>query len=179
VVCHRCTGRTHVSGYDNLDWARRQVQRAELPAHEPGTVKRELPNPCSSLLRTDGTTKSSRLVRLRLKSARIRHCDRPLQRVRLKLRIASSSPVVDTRIDRGRSSAGRASRSQCEGQGFDPPRLHQSSQWVTALHRVRGIGAAVNAVLIPLLPARWHVLSSCTSGPAPGRLSPPVVARST
>src|SRR6266481_396677 len=25
----------------------------------------------------------------------------------------------------GRSSAGRASRSQCEGQGFDPPRLHQ------------------------------------------------------
>src|SRR5271167_582219 len=24
----------------------------------------------------------------------------------------------------GRSSAGRASRSQCEGQGFDPPRLH-------------------------------------------------------
>src|SRR6266481_256400 len=27
----------------------------------------------------------------------------------------------------GRSSAGRASRSQCEGQGFDPPRLHQYS----------------------------------------------------
>ena len=26
----------------------------------------------------------------------------------------------------GRSSAGRASRSQCEGQEFDPPRLHQS-----------------------------------------------------
>src|SRR5216683_122681 len=26
----------------------------------------------------------------------------------------------------GRSSAGRASRSQCEGQGFDPPRLHQT-----------------------------------------------------
>ena len=25
----------------------------------------------------------------------------------------------------GRSSAGRASRSQCEGQEFDPPRLHQ------------------------------------------------------
>src|SRR3954471_20962712 len=28
--------------------------------------------------------------------------------------------------ERGRSSAGRASRSQCEGQGFDPPRLHQT-----------------------------------------------------
>src|SRR5438552_1954658 len=28
------------------------------------------------------------------------------------------------RENRGRSSAGRASRSQCEGQGFDPPRLH-------------------------------------------------------
>src|SRR5882757_800357 len=28
----------------------------------------------------------------------------------------------------GRSSAGRASRSQCEGQGFDPPRLHQFTQ---------------------------------------------------
>ena len=26
---------------------------------------------------------------------------------------------------RGRSSAGRASRSQCEGREFDPPRLHQ------------------------------------------------------
>lgn len=25
----------------------------------------------------------------------------------------------------GCSSAGRASRSQCEGQGFDPPHLHQ------------------------------------------------------
>ena len=24
----------------------------------------------------------------------------------------------------GRSSAGRASRSQCEGREFDPPRLH-------------------------------------------------------
>jgi hypothetical protein len=42
------------------------------------------------------------------------------------------NPVVTSRdIDaklhsyRGRSSAGRASRSQCEGQGFDPPRLHQ------------------------------------------------------
>src|SRR5215469_13104320 len=28
----------------------------------------------------------------------------------------------------GRSSAGRASRSQCEGQGFDPPRLHHLNQ---------------------------------------------------
>src|SRR5437762_11777620 len=26
----------------------------------------------------------------------------------------------------GRSSAGRASRSQCEGREFDPPRLHQT-----------------------------------------------------
>ena len=28
----------------------------------------------------------------------------------------------------GRSSAGRAPRSQCGGQGFDPPRLHQNLQ---------------------------------------------------
>ena len=28
---------------------------------------------------------------------------------------------------RGRSSAGRAPRSQCGGQGFDPPRLHQGT----------------------------------------------------
>ena len=28
----------------------------------------------------------------------------------------------------GRSSAGRASRSQCEGREFDPPRLHQISK---------------------------------------------------
>src|SRR3982751_7064244 len=28
----------------------------------------------------------------------------------------------------GRSSAGRASQWHCEGQGFDPPRLHQRSQ---------------------------------------------------
>lgn len=27
---------------------------------------------------------------------------------------------------RGRSSVGRALRSQCRGQGFDPPRFHQS-----------------------------------------------------
>ena len=29
--------------------------------------------------------------------------------------------------DRGRSSAGRASQWHCEGQGFDPPRLHHPS----------------------------------------------------
>ena len=34
---------------------------------------------------------------------------------------------------RGRSSAGRASRSQCEGQGFDPPRLHHQIQGVSTL----------------------------------------------
>ena len=28
-------------------------------------------------------------------------------------------------MERGRSSVGRARRSQCRGQGFDPPRLHQ------------------------------------------------------
>src|SRR6185312_729618 len=31
----------------------------------------------------------------------------------------------DPRPNRGRSSVGRARRSQCRGQGFDPPRLHQ------------------------------------------------------
>lgn len=30
---------------------------------------------------------------------------------------------------RGRSSAGRASRSQCEGREFDPPRLQANSQF--------------------------------------------------
>ncbi len=35
----------------------------------------------------------------------------------------------------GRSSAGRASRSQCEGQEFDPPRLHQL-KWVYSGHMV-------------------------------------------
>src|SRR5450432_2369162 len=29
----------------------------------------------------------------------------------------------------GRSSAGRASRSQCEGREFDPPRLHRAPLW--------------------------------------------------
>ena len=33
--------------------------------------------------------------------------------------------MVNLRRFWGRSSAGRASRSQCEGQEFDPPRLHQ------------------------------------------------------
>jgi hypothetical protein len=32
----------------------------------------------------------------------------------------------------GGSSAGRASRSQCEGREFDPPLLHQQNQRVTA-----------------------------------------------
>ena len=33
----------------------------------------------------------------------------------------------------GRSSAGRASRWHCEGQGFDPPRLHQNGERSTDL----------------------------------------------
>jgi hypothetical protein len=42
----------------------------------------------------------------------------------------------------GRSSAGRARRSQCRGQGFDPPRLHQPSlatreKAATPKHEVR------------------------------------------
>ena len=40
----------------------------------------------------------------------------------------------------GRSSAGRASRSQCEGQEFDPPRLHQIFQWVSRSTEVQKIG---------------------------------------
>jgi hypothetical protein len=39
--------------------------------------------------------------------------------------VAGESGLIRSKRDkRGRSSAGRASRSQCEGQGFDPPRLH-------------------------------------------------------
>jgi hypothetical protein len=41
----------------------------------------------------------------------------------------------------GRSSAGRAPRSQCGGQGFDPPRLHFKLNVVLALIR----GDAMNA----------------------------------
>src|ERR1700712_1779263 len=37
----------------------------------------------------------------------------------------------------GRSSAGRASRSQCEGQEFDPPRLHHPDHSKTS-SAVRG-----------------------------------------
>src|SRR5208282_3365828 len=44
----------------------------------------------------------------------------------------------------GRSSAGRASRSQCEGRGFDPLRLHQDSP---ALPRMSP-AAAVAAPLV-------------------------------
>jgi hypothetical protein len=39
------------------------------------------------------------------------------------LRVPSVPPLQYPGI-RGRSSAGRALRSQCRGQGFDPPRLH-------------------------------------------------------
>ena len=36
-------------------------------------------------------------------------------------------PVSRTAPGRGGSSVGRARRSQCRGQGFDPPSLHQPS----------------------------------------------------
>ena len=43
----------------------------------------------------------------------------------------------------GRSSAGRASRSQCEGREFDPPRLHQidigHTRWPIQFVRSRGL----------------------------------------
>src|SRR5690242_6656153 len=35
---------------------------------------------------------------------------------------------------RGRSSAGRASRSQCEGREFDPPRLHKGIKNLMSSH---------------------------------------------
>src|SRR5687768_12363422 len=38
-----------------------------------------------------------------------------------------SSAISVGELYRGRSSAGRASQWHCEGQGFDPPRLHHPS----------------------------------------------------
>ena len=48
---------------------------------------------------------------------------------------------------RGRSSAGRASRSQCEGREFDPPRLH---------HRSRQPGLAPGFLFCPQLAHLSH-----------------------
>ena len=48
---------------------------------------------------------------------------------------------IRTNRPRGRSSVGRARRSQCRGQGFDSPRLHQSSlaqRGKTARHSPKG-----------------------------------------
>src|SRR3954467_1809278 len=53
---------------------------------------------------------------------------------------------------RGRSSAGRALRSQCRGQGFDPPRLHKQTArfWsdlsVIARQRATPLGSPCEAV---------------------------------
>src|SRR5690606_23832566 len=45
----------------------------------------------------------------------------------------SANPVLELRLLAwGRSSAGRAPRSQCGGREFDPPRLHHSSPTITA-----------------------------------------------
>ena len=43
------------------------------------------------------------------------------------LHIGAIGPCYTCGLTWGRSSAGRASRSQCEGQEFDPPRLHQNN----------------------------------------------------
>ena len=57
-----------------------------------------------------------------------------------RVRIRPAAPGLDARSwagpyiarppnrppERARSSAGRAPRSQCGGQGFDPPRVHQA-----------------------------------------------------
>ena len=57
----------------------------------------------------------------------------------------------------GRSSAGRASQWHCEGQGFDPPRLHHP-------HQSRALIGSVQANLAPLqhrhLPDRRLMISS-------------------
>ncbi len=51
---------------------------------------------------------------------------------------------VEYAILRGRSSAGRASRSQCEGREFDPPRLHQLNK-----HSDHGIGPPFHRLRYP------------------------------
>ena len=49
----------------------------------------------------------------------------------------------------GRSSVGRASRSQCEGREFDPPRLHQLSIGKSLAYAVTSIpGLAINLEFI-------------------------------
>ena len=57
---------------------------------------------------------------------------------------------------RGRSSAGRASRSQCEGQGFDPPRLHQFRQDLSG--KVEGKAGSSNqgVTAVELRWPRWR-----------------------
>ena len=48
----------------------------------------------------------------------------------------------------GRSSAGRASRSQCEGREFDPPRLHHCSKGRTRSGFFMGTGPSAAAGLL-------------------------------
>jgi hypothetical protein len=50
----------------------------------------------------------------------------------------SQAPLQSQRIWGG-SSAGRASRSQCEGREFDPPPLHQIQKTVTEPVRLKGL----------------------------------------
>ena len=66
----------------------------------------------------------------------------------------------------GRSSVGRASRSQCEGQGFDPPRLHhpplpdvpktsKKHLRINGFPRKRFLNAPAHAHIVPTLMWAW------------------------
>ena len=74
---------------------------------------------------------------------------------------------------RGRSSVGRASRSQCEGQGFDSPRLHQSSPGNPRDKKVPGKRQAAGQVpAAAASQARGRRAPSSGSRRLPGRSSP-------
>src|SRR5258706_10708166 len=79
-------------------------------------------------------------------------------------------PAKITFISWGRSSAGRAPRSQCGGREFDPPRLHHQFKAAGALaafsfaeaRMLAGIGAEGTGCALE--PLRGHVAASGANG---------------
>ena len=111
--------RAHLQLHGNLDWRRcRRNQRKRQNRNDrphPRPLRRKLASGCAAeLLDQASEFHVSRCSGIDRKRS-IFH----LQESRFRLR---------RQPDRGRSSAGRASQWHCEGQGFDPPRLHQSSR---------------------------------------------------
>jgi hypothetical protein len=63
----------------------------------------------------------------RVPRARPPRCETPRSAKAARTLDPARRPAILPPLDWGRSSAGRASRSQCEGRGFDSHRLHQST----------------------------------------------------